>query len=113
MFELLVDKTINLTRGDTAHMNLVLYSDKNKKTKYVLQEGDIVKFSIKKTKDDDAPLVEKIFTSDKIKIESSDTAQLQFGKYIYDVQVTFANGDINTVIKSSPFNVCGEVSSNG
>lgn len=48
MFELLVDKTINLTRGDTARMNLVLYSDKNKKTKYTLQEGDIVKFSIKK-----------------------------------------------------------------
>lgn len=32
-------------------------------------------------------------------LQPSDTKRFPFGKYVYDIQITFANGDVDTFIK--------------
>jgi len=109
MFQILVNNTIQITRSDTAYFSLTLYSDINKKEKYELQEGDCIKFTVKKNVREKEILIEKISYKNSIKIESTDTKEMNFGKYVYDMQIIFANGDINTVIEPSIFEVRGEV----
>lgn len=106
MFEI-INGTINITRGDTAYINVNVM---NRTTgKYILQDGDVVKFSVKKTINDTTPLIQKQLIDNKIKILPTDTALLPFGSYVYDIQLTFANGDVNTIVKPNRFEVCDEV----
>ena len=42
-------------------------------------------------------------------IEPEDTSGLDFGNYVYDVELTLADGTVNTIIPPSTFKVMGEV----
>lgn len=109
MFQILLNNTIMITRGDTAYVNLNIFTDNMKKNEYILQEGDVLSFTVKKKIYDVEPVISKKFTSKQFKILSEDTNGLDFGKYVYDVKLLFANGDVNTIIESSYFEICGEV----
>lgn len=78
--------------------------------------GDIVEFSVRK-KVKTERLVHKtvtLFDSGKAYIEliPSDTDELEFGDYVYDIQVTRANGWVTTLIKTSKFVLETEVTYN-
>ena len=45
----------------------------------------------------------------EIRISPDDTKNLEYGQYVYDVQVTMANGDVATVIPPTTFNILEEV----
>lgn len=103
------DKTIKLTRGDTARLTVPIVNLANN-GEYTMESGDILYFTVKKTAKDSDFLFQKSVTgSNSIHISPEDTADLSFGKYKYDVQLTTATGDVYTVIEPSTFEVMEEI----
>ena len=103
------DKTIKLTRGDTARLTVPIINLANN-GEYTMESGDILYFTVKKTAKDSDFLFQKSITgSNSIHIRPEDTADLSFGKYKYDVQLTTATGDVYTVIEPSTFEVMEEI----
>lgn len=102
--------TIVLTRGDTLRLHVDIYSDSTG-TPYTPNEGDSIRFAMKKSYEDLNPLLVvdiPIDTLDLV-IEPEDTKRLSFGKYVYDIQLTKANGDVDTFIKKAVIKLDEEV----
>lgn len=108
--------SIYLTRGDS--LTLEIGVQINKKT-YVPVEGDTIKFALKRDKFktdksaylDNEPLIEKEVSIDTMTLEldAADTASLAFGNYVYDLQITFSNGKVDTFINNAKFIILPEV----
>lgn len=101
-----IDKTtIFLTRGDTLLAQLSLIKDGEE---YTPIEGDTIQFALKhasmKTNGtayvDKDPIIVKNVPIDTmmLRLEPEDTKELLFGEYAYDIQITFANGIVDTFI---------------
>jgi len=105
-----INNSIFIIRGDTRYFTIKLINPLTPTTEYVPQTGDVVTFTVKRNTDVSDIIFQKNFTDRELKIEPTDTKYLPYGSYVYDVQITFANGDINTVIPPSLFSVTGEVS---
>lgn len=101
--------TISLTRGDTFYAIIKLYNKNDEEV--TLSEGDSVRFAVKEDYDLDDVLLEIDIPVDTmtLRIAPEDTKNLDFGTYVYDVQVTFANGDVDTVIPRKTLNILEEV----
>jgi len=84
--------TITLTRGDT--FEALVSATKRDGTQYIPVEGDVIRFAMKENYDDPRPLLVKDIPIDTmmLTLEPQDTADLNFGKYVYDIQLTKANG---------------------
>lgn len=103
------DGTIRLTRGDTARLTVPLINQTNN-SEYIMESGDILQFTVKKSARDDGFLFQKTSKgANTIHIKPEDTKSLSFGKYKYDVQLTTATEDVYTVIESSTFEVMEEI----
>ena len=91
--------SIEMTRGDTAKLQLYLtYQDGEP---YEPEEGDVIRFAMKKTFSDAVePDLVKTIPIDTLvlHIEPEDTKALEYGTYRYDIQLTKANGDVDTFI---------------
>ncbi len=97
--------TIYLTRGDTLRASL---SIKQNEIDYIPVDGDSIRFAMKRADLnssktdflDKKPLVEKNIPIEtlQLKLDSSDTAALPFGVYAYDIQITMADGTVDTFI---------------
>lgn len=102
--------TITLTRGDSfyATVSLVL---KSTGASYTPQEGDVIKFGMKKDPKDLECVLEKTIPHDTLLlyIEPNDTENLALGNYYYDLEITFANGDVDTFINNATFVLVTEV----
>lgn len=106
------DGTIQLTREDTAHFNLTIRNNVSQ-TDYEIQPDDTLTMSIKKSVRDVDPVVRlNIKGSSVFHIRPSDTSNLAFGKYLYDVQITTGDGDVYTVIGPTTFELMKEVTTN-
>lgn len=111
-----VNNAITLTRGDTFIAVVSLTRDGEA---YVPQEGDSIKFALKKatmnpTKTaytDKEPLIEKSvpIASMTLQLDPIDTKSLPFGDYVYDLELTFANGVVDTFIAGEPFIITPEI----
>lgn len=100
-------KTIRLTRGDTAYLDIPLVTVDDS---YEMSNTDTLTFSVKKsTRDTDYILQKIVKGTNSFHIEPKDTAGLAFGKYTYDVQLDTIDGDVFTVIPPSTFEVLSEV----
>lgn len=107
-----VKKTsIILTRGDTFKAQITI-TDKDGNP-YEPQLGDTVRFAMKKNYNDpdtqvlivkDIPIETLILT-----LEPADTKDLDFGTYVYDIQLTTANGDVDTFIAKASLTLTEEV----
>lgn len=103
------NNTITLTRGDTFRAKIsILYPDD---TEYEPQEGDTVRFALKQNIKDPIPLIKKEVPIDSmvLTLNPEDTKLLDYGKYIYDVQLTKANGDVDTFITTATLKLTEEV----
>lgn len=99
---------INLTRGDTARLTVDITDSEGRA--YEVKEDDILTLTVKKNYEDTEPLIQKKVTgSNLFHIEPGETKGLAFGKYMYDVQLTTADGDNYTVVADSVFNITREV----
>lgn len=100
--------TITMTRGDTLRVKVGISVDGEE---YIPVENDVVRFALKhetlnakKTDFADAnPLITKTIPGDTLilELEPNDTKRLGFGKYAYDIQITFSDGTVSTFISDS------------
>lgn len=101
--------SIGLTRGDTLSITLTIL-DTDGET-YTPAAGDRIRFKMKRDYCDAETLIEKqIDTSGMVlQIDPADTSPLDFGEYVYDVQLTTASGVVDTVIPRGKFKILAEV----
>ena len=101
--------TIYMTRGDDAEIQIDITDLSGEK--YVLKDGDVLKLTVKKTVKEYDTAFEVVADADGLfTISASDTKSLEFGKYVYDVQLT-SDGKIQTVVPCSNFMIEAEVTS--
>lgn len=106
MFKI-VNGTIKITRGDTGRFTLNLKTYAGEPYDY---SNDSVLFTVKENTYTKNKLIQKnIIYGEKVAILPSDTANLSYGEYFYDVQVTMSDGTVDTVIVPSKFVVMQEV----
>lgn len=102
---------IEMIRGDTKYITVNITDEDG--NNYLVATDDECLFTVKKSYTDETILIEKDVTSDGnknyFKLEPSDTSTLDFGAYVYDVQLTQANGDVSTIIEPSQFLLKPEV----
>lgn len=101
--------TIYLTRGDTFRAVLTItYPDGSI---YTPKEGDSIRFAMKADVDSEELLIFRDIPIDTmmLTIYPGDTKNLDFGSYVYDIQLTKANGDVDTFITASKFKITAEV----
>jgi len=101
--------TIIMTRGDTLRVELVLEDlDGNP---YIPAEDDVIRFAVKKHYLDTNPLIHKIIPNDTLllTLKPEDTKQLYFGDYVYDIEITYEDGDVDTFIPNASFILKEEV----
>ena len=109
--------TISLTRGDTLKVNITLTTkDKNP---YIPVAADRIRFALKSAKMnvnktefvDKEPLITKDipYNTMQLKLDPEDTKNLPFGSYKYDLQITFANNEVDTFISNADFIITPEV----
>lgn len=114
MLYLEVDGTIKLTRGDTARFTVPIDIEDERGNvigEYVMNSEDVLVFGVKKNVKDEEYCFRKEFVgTNDIHIEPSDTKDLAFGKYKYDIQLNKYNGDIFTITDTCVFEVLTEVS---
>lgn len=107
-----VDGTsITLTRGDTLRVkiNPLMYGTTDEV--YIPQEGDEIRFAMKKSySDDEEVLILKDIPIDTcvLHLYPEQTKSLAYGKYVYDVQLTYADGAVDTFVKGT-FSITEEV----
>ena len=103
MFVITANQDILLTRGDTATFDIRIMDGAEE---YIIQDGDSVEFSVRKTLDGPV-IIQK--TGRTITLEHSDTIDLPNGKYIYDVTVIQADGAVSTIIPNRRLVIGAEV----
>lgn len=93
---------IAITRGDTLRTTIsITDSDGNE---YTPEEGDVIRFALKKNYTDDVPIIEKVIPNGtlELRLDSSDTKLLeQEGVYLYDIELSKADGTVDTFISST------------
>ena len=107
---------IKLTRGDTFITTLGLKKKNGEPIE--LTEGDTVIFAVKSKLNskqteyvEEEPLIMKTIPVDTmvLRLDPEDTKHLPFGSYYYDVEITFADGRVDTVINNEQFILGPEV----
>lgn len=101
--------TITLTRGDT--LNALISITDSEGNPYTPMEGDSIRFAMKSKITDENPILNIDIPIDTMEliIQPEDTKHLNFGSYVYDIQLTKANGVIDTFITKSVFKLTEEV----
>lgn len=103
------NNAIKLTRGDTAILTVSLKNGMTQEP-YTVAEGDVLVLTVKQAVRDTMPVLQKrLVGSSTFRIDPSDTAQLAFRRYKYDVELTTAAGDVFTVIGPAAFEILSEV----
>lgn len=87
---------INLTRGEET---------------YTPVEGDTIRFAVKKNIGDAYPCILKLVPIDtlELKLVPADTAKLAFGNYIYDLELEFSDGAVDTFVHNGTLVLLPEV----
>ena len=100
---------ITLTRGDT--FKTVITINNHDSEVYQPQEGDVVRFAMKKKYKDEKPLLVKILDNEDLLLELTpeDTKSLNFGDYVYDIEITLSNGEVYTFIDKATLILTEEV----
>ena len=102
--------TITMTRGDSLLVFLDLQNSDG--ATYEPNDGDYIRFAVKKTFDDSVPpiLVKEIPTDTmKLVLDPEDTKQFAYGQYRYDIQITTADGLVDTFIDRAILAITEEV----
>ena len=110
MYKIDDDGTFEIVRGDSADFDIylpILNDEGEIIGEYTLQEGDVLLFTVKKNTKTDDILIQK--SGQHISLQPNDTKNLSYGKYVYDAELTYASGFVDTVILPSPFIIIDEV----
>ena len=97
-----------MTRGDTAKIRVDL---KYKQTGevYTPEIGDEIVFTAINPIQSQKKIVKSIpIDTLMLRINPEDTRNLPYGQYLFDIQITFANGDVDTFITDGVLNITSE-----
>lgn len=114
MFKVNSDGSIELTRGDNAAIEIVLTDMDGNPYEYL--DGDQIYLRIKKQVKDSVPvLIEKVgdITTSTFELVESDTKNLDFGDYRYEVELVTADKEHYTVITDTKFTIGKEIEVHG
>ena len=100
---------IILTRGDSLTAKISIFNQDG--SEYIPVQGDSVRFAMKANYSDHSPLLVKDIPIDSLilSIKPEDTKSLSFGKYVYDIQLTRADGSVDTFITKASLRLTEEV----
>ena len=98
-------KRIMLTRGDTFPCTVGITNPDG--TPYEMQSGDTARFMLSEQAGGPV-LITKTLSGGAFQLDPSDTNQLDFGTYFFDVQMTFANGTVDTFIAEGTLTLTDE-----
>ncbi len=100
---------IKMTRGDTLRLTVTMVDSEG--TEYIPVEGDVIRFAAKKNYIDQETVILKVIPNDTLQLElqPSDTKNLPFGTYVYDIEITFADGVVDTFIANAKLILTEEV----
>lgn len=109
MYIIDTDGQITMIRGDTVEFDIVVQQldAQGNITEYTLEEGDVLTFTVKKNTKTKESLIQK--QGVHITILPEDTQDLDYKTYKYDVQLTMADGKVDTIIPPSNFVIKDEV----
>ena len=102
--------TITLTRGDTLRVVVGIFNPDG--TEYTPLPGDEVRFAMKQAYNNKDLKIYKTIPIETLllEIDPEDTKDLkQPGEYVYDIQLTHVNGDVDTFIANGKFKITEEV----
>lgn len=102
---------IKMIRGDTESLTVPVFMNG---TLLPLTPGDIAYLTVRKTTKSPIVAMQKVATDfvegkAEFYISYEDTKDLDFGEYVYDVQVTFKDGSRKTVLLPEQFFIMDEV----
>ena len=92
---------ITMTRGDTFSADICIYQPNGKP--YNLAKDDVIQFAMKKSAKD-IPI-----ETMKLVLNPDDTKELDFGTYVYDIQLQKTTGEVYTFITKSYLTLTEEV----
>lgn len=101
--------TISIVRGDTANIKVtILDKDGNL---FTPGENDTVRFAVKRSYYQTEPDILKTIPNETLMLEldSTDTKELAFGLYKYDIELTTEDGEVDTFIAMADFRILEEV----
>ena len=103
---------LSFTRGDTESITITIKDIDE--VQIPLVNGDTVYFTVKTNTDTTDIILQKVITSFTggsaiIELTHADTKDLTVDSYVYDVQVTYADGTVTTIIKPSSLKIRSEV----
>ena len=98
-----------MTRGDTFRAKIRLVNRAGES--YTPQTGDVITFAAMQKYDDAVPLIEKTIDNDSMELvlDPADTSALPYGSYVYDMDLTYANGDVDTFIDKAILEILEKV----
>jgi hypothetical protein len=103
---------ISMVRGDTEALTVRLLDEEAVQVDF--ESGDTVYFTMREALGDTTTIIQKIITGFTdgeavVEIEPSDTNDLFFRTYVYDIQWTRADGQVKTIVPASDFEILAEV----
>lgn len=104
---------ITMTRGDTVRIKITILNSDG--TEYIPDSTDKIRFAMKKNYTDSECVIKKEIPINTLElvIEPEDTKGLDYGvnkgKYKYDIELTKADGTIDTFIPRADFIILEEV----
>lgn len=105
-----VGTTIYLTRGDTFRARIGM-KQRGSDEEYEPDTGDVIRFVVKRNYSDAEPVIEKTLDNSTqiLTLAPTDTKTLDCGSYLYDCELTKANGDVDTFIAGASLVLTREV----
>lgn len=101
--------TITMTRGDTLSVKVNIFN--SDQTEYEVKDEDIIRFALKKKYKDPEPLIIKVLDHDTLllQLDPEDTENLDYGDYVYDIEITMEDGTVDTFIAEATLTLTKEV----
>lgn len=102
MFKIDEDKNIYTIKGDTSHFRMEI-------APYEMREGDTLTFTVRKRYGSPVLITENADENGWFHISHEDYDNVAPGNYIYDIQLTTAEGEVYTVIGPAHYTVDIEI----
>lgn len=101
--------SITLTRGDSFAADIGIIQPDGEP--YVPSEGDQIRFAMNRNVKDEEVLILREIPIDTMRLvlTPEDTKDLEFGSYVYDIQLTKSTGKVDTFITKSTLTLTEEV----
>nr|DAW29654.1 MAG TPA: hypothetical protein [Caudoviricetes sp.] len=101
------DNNISMIRGDSGVFTITITDTNGSPVE--LTEGDVLTFTLRRTPRSPTIVLQKTITDGTLTINPSDTQDMPFGSYVYDVELKRADGYTDTIIPPHEFCILEEV----